>query len=156
MGVEIERKFLVDRTKWHLLIKPEGAVFRQGYMLREPSKTVRVRVTDSRGFITIKGKTTGISRSEYEYEIPVNEGNELLSAFCDALINKIRYCISFAGKVWEVDVFSGDNDGLIIAEIELNDESEFFDLPDWIAEEVTGDERYYNSNLSIHPYKNWQ
>jgi len=155
MGVEIERKFLVDPEKWQELTKPEGTVFRQGYMLRDALKTIRIRVTDSKGFITIKGQTTGISHSEHEYEIPVKDGNELLAAFCDAVVSKIRYCISFAGKLWEVDVFSGDNEGLIVAEIELDDELEAFDQPDWVAAEVTGDERYYNSNLSVNPYKSW-
>lgn len=155
MGVEIERKFLVDYEKWDQLAKPKGTVFKQGYIVKEPSKTVRVRVAGNQAYITIKGISKGISRSEYEYEIPVDDGNELLSSFCEALINKIRYCITFAGKMWEVDVFAADNDGLIVAEIELADESETFDLPDWIGQEVTDDERYYNSNLSVSPYKNW-
>jgi adenylate cyclase len=155
MGVEIERKFLVDHAKWNNLDKPEGSIFRQGYMLRDADKTIRIRVTGNKGFITIKGKTTGISHSEHEYEIPVIDGDELLSAFCEAVISKTRYCITYAGKVWEVDVFTGDNDGLIVAEIELDDEQETFETPDWLAAEVTGDERYYNSNLSVHPYKNW-
>lgn len=155
MGVEIERKFLVDHAKWQQLAKPECMVIRQGYLLKDPEKTIRVRVKDELSYITIKGKTEGISRSEYEYQIPLNDGNELLSAFCEAVINKIRYCIVFACKLWEVDVFSGDNEGLIMAEIELNDEHEMFDLPDWITTEVTHDKRYYNSNLSVSPYKSW-
>lgn len=156
MGVEIERKFLVDHEKWNHLSKPGGSNFRQGYMVKDESKTIRVRVTDEEAFITIKGKTTGLTRSEYEYNIPVADGNELLVAFCEAIISKIRYCIEYAGNVWEVDVFSGDNEGLIMAEIELDDESEIFDLPDWITDEVTGDVRYYNLSLSINPYKNWK
>ena len=155
MGVEIERKFLVNSQKWDKLTKPDGMQYRQGYILKEPSKTVRVRVTGDNGFITIKGKTIGASRSEYEYQIPLNEADELLKEFCEAVITKVRYCIQFANKLWEVDVFLADNEGLIIAEIELDNESEYFDLPDWITEEVTGDVKYYNSNLSTHPYKTW-
>lgn len=155
MGIEIERKFLVDHDQWNKLDKPKGMIIRQGYMLKDDSKTIRVRVKDDSGYITIKGKTEGISRSEYEYAIPVKDGNELLATFCDASVNKTRYNITFAGKLWEVDVFEGDNSGLIIAEIELDNEVETFELPKWIAKEVTEDARYYNSNLSVNPYKNW-
>ncbi|EHQ29210.1 CYTH domain-containing protein [Mucilaginibacter paludis] len=155
MGVEIERKFLVNHGKWNQLNKPAGTAFRQGYMVKEADKTVRVRVAGNQAYITIKGKSKGISRSEYEYEIPVDDAGELLSAFCEAVIYKTRYCITFAGKLWEIDVFDRDNEGLIMAEIELDDEAETFDLPDWVETEVTGDDRYYNSNLSINPYKNW-
>jgi adenylate cyclase len=155
MGVEIERKFLVDHGKWGQLNKPKGMLIRQGYMLKEDAKTIRIRVKDDLSYITIKGKTQGISRSEYEYAIPLNDGNELLAAFCDAVVDKTRYNINFAGKLWEVDVFEGDNAGLIVAEIELDDEVETFDRPEWIANEVTDDVRYFNSNLSVNPYKNW-
>jgi adenylate cyclase len=155
MGVEIERKFLVDHDKWHQVDKPKGMVIRQGYMLKDDIKTIRIRVRDDQGYITIKGKTHGISRSEYEYAIPLKDGNELLATFCAAVIDKIRYNITFAGNLWEVDVFEGDNKGLIVAEIELDSENEVFDLPDWIAKEVTDDARYFNSNLSVNPFKNW-
>lgn len=156
MGVEIERKFLVYREKWNQLVKPYGMVIRQGYMHREPSKTIRVRIKDKESYITIKGKLEGISRSEYEYQIPLNDGNEMLASFCDTVIDKVRYCITYAGKLWEVDVFAGDNEGLIVAEIELDDEHEQFDVPDWIGVEVTEDKRYYNSNLSVSPYNSWK
>ncbi|MEO6523601.1 MAG: CYTH domain-containing protein [Mucilaginibacter sp.] len=155
MGVEIERKFLVDHAQWNQLSKPKGMVIRQGYMLKADDKTIRIRVKDDQSYITIKGKTQGISRSEYEYAIPLKEGNELLAAFCAAVIDKTRYNITFAGKLWEVDVFEGDNAGLIVAEIELESEDEMFDLPEWITKEVTDDARYFNSNLSVNPYKNW-
>jgi adenylate cyclase len=155
MGVEIERKFLVDHDRWKQLQKPQGLIIRQGYMLKDAAKTIRIRVKDDLSYITIKGKTEGISRSEYEYAIPLKDGNELLAAFCDAVVDKVRYCINFAGKLWEVDVFNGDNEGLIVAEIELDHDQEAFELPDWVATEVTDDSRYYNSNLSVNPYKNW-
>lgn len=156
MGVEIERKFLVDHEKWNQVEKPEGMIIRQGYMHKEPSKTIRIRVRDKESYITIKGKSHGISRSEYEYKIPLNDGNEMLASFCDAIIDKVRYCITYAGKFWEIDVFAGDNNGLIVAEIELDNEHEQFDVPDWIDVEVTEDKRYYNSNLSVNPYSSWK
>ena len=155
MGVEIERKYLVDIAKWQLVDKPVGDFYRQGYMHKEPGKTIRIRITDTAGFITIKGKSQGATRAEYEYDIPVADAEELLSDFCDEVITKTRYRIEYAGKTWEVDVFSGDNEGLIIAEIELHDEAEQFAIPDWVAREVTGEKRYFNSNLSVHPYTRW-
>jgi len=155
MGVEIERKFLVIADKWETAEKPAGAFYRQGYMCKEPGKTVRVRLTEKVAYITIKGKSEGAARAEYEYVIPQNDAEELLENFCDEIITKVRYAIEYAGKVWEVDVFSGDNQGLIVAEIELNDEAETFETPDWVGEEVTHDKRYFNSNLSVRPYTKW-
>ncbi len=155
MGKEIERKFLVDHDKWNLLAKPIGRLLRQGYLLTDPEKTIRVRQTANKGYLTIKGKNIGASRLEYEYEIPVEEAEELLAQFAVSELSKTRYVIAFAGKNWEVDEFSGDNAGLIVAEIELNDEDEAFEIPDWITKEVTSEEKYYNSNLTLVPYKNW-
>ncbi|MFI5139774.1 MAG: CYTH domain-containing protein [Sphingobacteriales bacterium] len=155
MALEIERKFLVDHQKWQQVIKPAGTHFRQGYLLNDDKRTIRIRVTGEQGFITIKGATLGITRKEYEYKIPVEEGIELLDAFAVSGVEKTRYCIEFAGKTWEVDEFAGDNTGLIIAEIELENETEAFAKPAWVTIEVSDDVRYYNSNLSIHPYKNW-
>lgn len=155
MGVEIERKFLVDRSKWQILQKPAGSFYRQGYIFKEPGKTIRVRVTDQGSYITIKGKSRGATREEYEYSIPPTDAEELLRGFCEEIVTKIRYTINFAGKTWEVDVFSGDNEGLIVAEIELTDEAEQFEIPDWVGQEVTHDKRYFNSNLSVHPYTKW-
>lgn len=154
MGVEIERKFLVDHEKWKQLTKPAGVHYRQGYLLSDNQITIRIRVTDLQGFITIKGTTTGITRKEYEYKIPVEDGNELLDAFALSEIEKVRYRISFEGKLWEADEFLGDNEGLIMAEIELNDENEEFTIPPWATVEVSGDPRYYNSYLSTNPFKN--
>jgi adenylate cyclase len=155
MGVEIERKFLVDHEKWEKVIKPKGTHYRQGYLLNEDFKTIRVRVTDSQGYITIKGSSTGISRKEYEYKIPMEDGIELLDGFAKSEVEKIRYRINFADKLWEVDEFLGDNEGLILAEIELQQETEKFKKPEWIAREVSDDDRYYNSYLSLHPFKEW-
>lgn len=155
MGVEIERKFLVDHEKWKKVSKPKGTHYRQGYLLNDDHRTIRVRVTDKQGYITLKGASSGISRKEYEYKIPVEDGIELLDGFAQSEVEKIRYRIDFAGKLWEVDEFLGDNDGLIMAEIELKHEDEEFDRPGWVTDEVSDDERYYNSYLSTRPYNKW-
>ncbi|RBQ04629.1 CYTH domain-containing protein [Pedobacter miscanthi] len=155
MGKEIERKFLIDQQKWDNLNKPEGKLFRQGYLLTDKDKTIRVRATETKGFLTIKGLTVGASRLEYEYEIPVAEANELLDNFSVSELSKTRYEIQFHGKLWEVDVFAGDNEGLVIAEIELESEDETFDLPDWVTKEVTEEAKYYNANLTVRPFKDW-
>jgi adenylate cyclase len=155
MGQEIERKYLVNHSKWKLVDKPVGNHFRQGYLLTDPNKTIRVRQTDTKGFLTIKGLSVGATRPEYEYEIPLNEAKELLDNFSISELSKIRFEIIFEGKLWEVDEFLGDNFGLIVAEIELESEDEKFVIPDWIDKEVTSEEKYYNSNLTIKPYKNW-
>ena len=155
MGVEIERKFLVNKEKWKQLLKGEKSLFRQGYILFEPEKTIRVRLTDTAGYLTIKGLTVGASRPEYEYAIPKEDAQQLLNNFCDSEISKIRYFITHDGKLWEVDEFLGNNEGLIVAEIELTDEHEPFSLPAWVDIEVTHEKKYSNSNLAINPYKNW-
>lgn len=155
MGKEIERKFLLNLEVWHLTPKPKGLHFRQGYILTDPNKTIRIRATETKGFLTIKGKSVGASRLEYEYEIPLVEAVELLDHFSVAELEKLRYNIQYAGKLWEVDEFLGENKGLFVAEIELESEDEKFDLPLWVAEEVTADHRYFNSNLTSNPFKNW-
>ncbi|MEB0263591.1 MULTISPECIES: CYTH domain-containing protein [unclassified Mucilaginibacter] len=155
MPTEIERKFLIDHAKWEKVIKPNGKLYKQGYILSEEKRTVRIRVTDTVAYITLKGASTGISRSEYEYTIPVIEGNEILQNFATSYIEKIRYDINYAGHLWEVDVFRGVNNGLIVAEIELNSEDEQFEKPDWVGEEVSHDGRYTNASLSVNPYKVW-
>ena len=155
MGVEIERKFLVDHNKWKQLTKPIGTHFRQGYVLSDDNRTIRIRVTDKHGYITFKGASSGISRKEFEYEIPVDEGVELLDGFAESEIEKIRYRIEFEGKTWEIDEFLGDNAGLILAEIELLKEDEEFEKPDWISIEVSDEERYYNSCLAVYSFKDW-
>jgi CYTH domain-containing protein len=155
MGQEIERKYLVHAGKWQQAEKPEGALYRQGYILTDPEKTIRVRLTPAGGFLTIKGPTKGATRPEYEYEIPHNEAEELLEHFTVSALSKIRYRILHEGRLWEVDEFLGDNAGLIVAEIELDSEDEPFGLPDWAAAEVTGQEKYYNSRLTLAPFNTW-
>ena len=155
MGIEIERKYLVDHEKWKQLNKPEPAYLKQGYIINNDNQVVRVRIASKVGYLTIKGANKGIARKEYEYPIPLTDAAELLQSFAASVIEKNRYCISFAGKLWEVDEFSGDNAGLIVAEIELQFEEEKFEIPDWVASEVSGDARYYNSNLSTCPFSEW-
>lgn len=155
MGLEIERKFLVDHEKWKKINKPDGIHYRQGYLVDEASKTIRVRVAGKKGFITIKGVTTGITRKEFEYDIPVEEAIELIDCFAVSEVEKIRYRITFEGKLWEVDDFLGNNKGLIMAEIELKHEDEEFKKPGWITSEVSDDGRYYNSYLAKKPFKDW-
>ena len=155
MGQEIERKFLVKGNEWRNLGMAEH--YCQGYITtQQPEKTVRVRIIGDRGFLTIKGKSDGFTRLEFEYEIPLSDAQILVETLCDSpLIEKNRYKIPIGDVVWEVDEFFGDNAGLILAEIELKREDQAFSLPNWIAEEVTADLRYYNSNLAQNPYKNW-
>lgn len=155
MAKEIERKFLVKGDDWRKLAK--GTHYRQGYLSTVKERTVRVRTIDDKGFLTIKGITVGATRTEYEYEIPAKDANAMLDDLCEKpLIEKYRYKIDFNGFIWELDEFEGENQGLIVAEIELNDENEKFDIPEWIGEEVTGDPRYFNSNLTKQPYTTWQ
>jgi len=157
MGVEIERKFIVDKECWDKVLKPDGDIFKQGYIYSDSTKTIRIRLTSNKGFITIKGKSSddGLSRSEFEYEIPQKDAAELLKQFTSSLIEKIRYKIFHEGFMWEIDVFEGNNSGLIIAEIELPNKEQSFKKPEWVGQEVTGDIHYYNSYLVDHPYKNW-
>lgn len=153
MGIEIERKFLVrDRS---VLGRSAGVRYRQGYLSRDPKRTVRVRVAGSHAYLTIKGLADGASRAEFEYEIPVDDGAALLS-LCDGdVVDKTRHRIDHAGATWEVDVFHGANDGLIVAEVELERADQPVDLPDWVGDEVTSDPRYYNANLAARPYRSW-
>lgn len=152
--VEIERKFLIDTTKLPGCLTPIRIA--QGYLNPDPDRTVRIRVAGDKGFITIKGKSSdnGLSRYEWEKEIDVNEALDLFD-MCTAAIQKSRYHMIHQGKLWEIDVFHGLNEGLVVAEIELTSETESFSLPEWVTKEVTGDPDYYNSNLSINPYKLW-
>lgn len=154
MGEEIERKFLVLGDGWREAA--HGTAFRQGFLSTDPERTVRVRVAGERGSLTIKGKTIGTRRAEFEYEIPLADAQWMLDSLCKRpLIEKVRYVLAVGGHTWEVDVFAGENAGLVIAEIELESEDEAFDKPDWVAEEVTDDPRYFNSNLVAKPYRVW-
>lgn len=156
MPFEIERKYLVKHHLWKALAKPKGEYYRQGYIVNEISKTVRVRATENSGFITIKGKTDNPAiKPEYEYQIPKSEAIELLKGFTENNIEKTRYKIHYKEKIWEIDVFFGDNEGLVVAEIELNSIEESYMIPDWIDREVTNEEKYFNANLSKNPFKNW-
>lgn len=154
---EIERKFLVTSTEF-LSESIQSNRIVQGYLNSNPERTVRIRIKGTQGFITIKGKgnESGTTRFEWEREIEVTEAEQLLLLCEDGVIDKVRYEIPFGKHLYEVDVFEGDNKGLIIAEIELNDENESFEKPNWLGEEVTGDDRYYNASISMNPYKNWK
>jgi len=153
MGVEIERKFLVTSLAWKTLAQP--LAYRQGYLCREPGRTVRVRVAGDQGFLTIKGPTRGASRPEFEYPIPADEAHQLM-ALCDGpVVEKLRYRIPFADLVWEVDEFLGANQGLVVAEVELPAEDTPVTLPPWVGLEVTDDPRYANSRLAHLPYTQW-
>jgi len=155
MGTETERKFLVDHEKWRKLKKPAGVHYRQGYLADGKKLTLRIRIAGTQGFITIKGESTGISRSEFEYKIPVKDAIELLARFALSELEKTRYRITYGGKLWEIDEFVNENEGLIMAEIELEREDEAFEKPGWIGDEVSDDMRYYNSYLAKHPFKSW-
>ena len=143
--MEIERKFLVDKRKMHKLNFSSEVLIKQGYLSNHP--TVRVRVKDNHGFLTIKSSTRGISRQEFEYEIPIEDAEKLLRLCGNNVLKKIRRTIELGGHVWEVDFFMGRLAGLVVAEVELNSANEVVDLPDWISKEVSGDARYFNSNL---------
>lgn len=154
MGIEIERKFLVIDDSWRE--NAMGTLFRQGYLSAEADRTVRVRLEGDIGKLTIKGKTEGISRREYEYEIPRQDAVELLDRLClTPLIEKTRYRIEYAGLIWEVDEFYGANEGLILAEVELDSEEAAFERPAWVGQEVSGNPRYYNSHLVKDPFTEW-
>ncbi|MBU3677779.1 MAG: CYTH domain-containing protein [Chitinophagaceae bacterium] len=145
MAVEIERKFLVKKSTWDALPKPSGHYYQQAYLLNTPEKTIRVRQTDTQGFITIKGATQGIRRSEYEFEIPWTEAGQILDEFCSEKIEKMRYKIPFGGHIFEVDEFMGRHAGVVVAEVELIDESTEFEKPAWLGREVSDYVRYFNA-----------
>jgi len=155
MAREIERKFLVDPGAWH----PDptrGVRFRQGYLSVDPARIVRVRRAGPGGALTVKGLTTGVERAEFEYAIPAADADAMLSTLClRPLLEKTRYREPWGGRTWEIDVFEGENAGLIVAEVELGSPSEALQLPPWAGKEVSDDPRYFNSNLAQHPYSRW-
>ncbi len=153
MATEIERKFLVINDSWRELGRPVH--YAQGYLAADAERTVRVRIAGEKAYLTIKGPTDGISRKEFEYEIPPVEAQEMLLLCPFPVIEKYRTRIDWKGKIWEVDEFKGDNEGLFMAEIELQSPDEVVDLPSWIGVEVSGDPRYFNSYLAKNPYKYW-
>lgn len=145
--MEIERKFLVNAALWEQAEKPVPVRIQQAYLSDADACTVRVRTKGSKGFLTVKGKSVGISRSEYEYEIPIVEANQMIDEFCPKVLSKDRYEIAIGAHVWEVDVFHGKLAPLVVAEIELTHEDELFEYPEWIDREVSDDVSYYNSKL---------
>lgn len=155
MGREIERKFLVKDESWRK--GAVGKLYRQGYISRDEQRAVRVRIVEKQAFLTLKGRHNDLTRLEFEYEIPLADARELLDTLCQPpLIEKIRYRVDYAGNTWEIDVFSGENAGLIVAEIELSREDQPFELPPWAGREVSDDPRYLNTSLSKHPYRQWR
>ena len=155
MGIEIERKFLVTNDHWREAASAALPI-KQGYLVGGKEASVRVRLQGDKANLNIKSATLGVRRQEFEYAIPLEEAELILTTLCQRpIIEKTRYLVSYANKQWEVDVFEGDNAGLIVAELELQDETEQFDPPPWLGEEVSDDPRYYNSCLSQHPYKDW-
>ena len=155
MSKEIERKFLVNGNAWRTLA--QGVLYRQGYLNSAKERTVRVRTAGEKGFLTVKGITNGVTRSEFEYEIPFEDADKMLSGLAEKpLIEKRRFKIPAGSLVWEIDEVLGENAGLIVAEIELPDEDAPFERPDWLGREVSNDPRYFNSNLVRHPFSQWQ
>ena len=154
--IEIERKFLVQSEEFKAISFAKNEIS-QGYLNSNSERTVRVRIKGNQGYLTIKGKgnETGMSRLEWEVEIPVDEAKMLLNLCEIGVISKMRYEVKFGNHVYEVDEFFGENEGLVLAEIELKSEDEAFEKPDWLGEEVTNNEKYYNSYLSKNPFKNW-
>ncbi len=154
MNKEIERKFLVKNHDFKKIER--GVLIRQGFLSTANERVVRIRIKESQAYLTVKGISIGASRTEFEYEIPLKDAEIMISELCEKpVIEKYRYCIKTNDFLWEVDEFKGENEGLIIAEIELRSEDQPFDIPEWVGEEVTGDPRYYNSNLIRHPYSTW-
>jgi len=154
MATEIERKFLVADDRWKA--GAEGKLYRQGYLQTAADRNVRVRIIGDRGFLTVKGRAAGITRLEFEYEIPVADAAQMLDVLCfKPLIEKTRYLVEHAGMTWEVDDFAGVNAGLVVAEIELEAEGQEFELPSWVGLDVSDDPRYLNSSLVAKPYTRW-
>jgi CYTH domain-containing protein len=154
MGIETERKFLVSGDAWRSLADP--VPYAQGYLASGSGVTVRIRIAANHAFITVKGPVEGISRAEFEYIVPVNDAREMLRLCPSPIIEKTRRSIPHGSHVWEIDEFGGENLGLVIAEVELSSPDEAVSIPPWIGAEVTGDPRYYNSNLAVYPYREWK
>ncbi len=152
MAVEIERKFLVMGDAWR---NDSGVLYRQGYLNRDKARTVRIRIAGAAAFLTVKGKSTGATRAEFEYPVPLEDAQALLALSDGPLIEKTRYIVMHVGHRWEVDDFAGDNTGLVVAELELSAEDEPFEAPAWLGAEVTHDARYFNSSLATRPFCTW-
>jgi adenylate cyclase len=155
MATEIERKFLICDDSWRAQASP-GVRLMQGYLASTPTVTVRARLEGEQGVLTLKGATHGIRRSEYEYPIPAEDAKAMLRELAQTgIIEKTRYRVPCGPQTWELDVFAGDNAGLVVAELELSHEDEPFERPSWLGAEVSDDPRYYNANLARHPFKHW-
>jgi adenylate cyclase len=153
MGKEIARKFLANPSLLNNL--PKGSKIKQGYIPAQGA-TVRVRIMGNSAYLTLKGISKGITRSEFEYSIPVDDAEAILEELCTPpIIEKTRYQINFENHLWELDIFEGGNRGLVMAEVELGSEDEAVMLPPWVTKEVSGDKRYFNANLRVNPYTNW-
>jgi adenylate cyclase len=153
MGVEIERKFLVQGDGWK---SGAGVRYRQGYLNRDKNRTVRVRIAGDAAFLTVKGVSLGATRAEFEYAIPLTDAEGLLTLCDGPLVEKTRHLVRVGGTLWEVDDFAGDNAGLVVAEVELTHENQLFEQPEWLGQEVTHDARYFNSNLATTPFSKWR
>ena len=155
MAKEIERKFLIDISGIESL--GPGSRIKQGYISTTDNTAVRIRISGSTAYLTLKGQNKGATRSEFEYEIPLVDANEIIEELCSGpVIDKTRYLIKHGAHAWEIDVFHGDNEGLIVAEVELESETEAVDLPNWVTSEVTGQVKYYNVSLLDNPFSNWK
>ncbi len=155
MAVEIERKFLVANDSWRSQVESESVLV-QGYLTAQPGLAIRVRIAGDRAELNIKGGTSGISRREYEYDIPLADAQEIIANLVSgSVIDKTRYKVRCGEHLWDLDLFHGDNEGLVVAEVELSSEDEAFTMPEWAGEEVSHDQRYYNANLIKHPYRDW-
>jgi len=155
MAREIERKFLVKNDSWKNGC--QGLACRQGYLVTGENVTVRVRILGGEGFLTVKGRTEGMTRDEFEYRIPLEDAEVMLGSMSSGgLVEKIRYHVTVGGFIWDVDEFLGENSGLVLAEVELEDENQQPEFPDWLGQEVTGDVRYYNAYLAGNPFFAWK
>lgn len=156
MAQEIEHKFLIANDGWREKVS-HCAIYKQGYLSSQPTSSIRVRISDKQAWLNIKSATIGTQRAEYEYEIPLSDAHEILENLClKPVIEKTRHFVKYENHLWEIDVFDGENAGLIVAEIELKSVGETFEKPDWLGEEVTQDVRYYNNNLARQPYSQWR
>jgi len=156
MALEIEHKFLINNHSWQSAVI-KSCHYQQGYLISDSSRSVRVRIHDDKAWLNIKSATIGSHRDEYEYDIPVQDAHEILANLCEKpIIIKTRHIVPFMHHTWEIDVFEGDNAGLVVAEVELTQIGEDFAKPDWVGVEVTNDLRYYNNNLCKNPYKDWK
>lgn len=158
--LEIERKYLINQKLWDRAEKPEPRFLTQGYLCSDDKKVIRIRIVQTnagrRGYLTLKGRMQNLGRPEYEYEVPAEEASDLLALIQSRPVEKIRYKYPHKGKIWDVDIFLGENKGLFLAEIELDDPDEVIDFPEWVGDEVSHDPRYYNAYLALHPFNTWK